>query len=118
MIGVTWLVAGPVHLLVSRLAHAGDDVFAALRSRAAVGSIGLTQLMMLGAFMAGLAAITIGPLSLTTAIMGTRPVMLLLWFTASGFSFRKALRREPGVSRRKQWASASLVTVGVGVMAF
>jgi len=117
MIGLAWLFAAPVHLIVARLAHAGDDVLAALRSRAAVGSVGLTQLMFLGAFLTGLAAITIGPLSLTTAIMGTRPLMLLLWFMASGFSLRKALRREPGQSRRKEWASASLVTVGVGVMA-
>ena len=54
----------------------------------------------------------------TTAIMGTRPVILMLWFMASGFSLRNALRREPGQSRRKQWASAGLVTVGVGAMAF
>jgi hypothetical protein len=37
---------------------------------------------------------------------------------ASGFSVRKALRGQPGQSHRKQWASASLVTAGVGAMAF
>jgi drug/metabolite transporter (DMT)-like permease len=118
MLGLAWLFAAPVHLIVARIAHAGADVGAALRSRAAVGSIGFTQLLMLVAFMAGLGAISLGPLSLTTAIMGTRPVMLLLWFMASGFSVRKALRGQPGQSHRKQWASASLVTAGVGAMAF
>jgi len=118
MLGLVWLFAAPVYLIVARLAHAGDDVLAALRSPAAVGSVGLTQLLFLGSLIAGLAAITLGPLSLTTAIMGTRPVILMLWFMASGFSLRNALRREPGQSRRKQWASAGLVTVGVGAMAF
>ena len=118
MLGLAWLFAAPVHLIVARIAHAGADVGAALRSRAAVGSIGFTQLLMIVAFMAGLGAIMLGPLSLTTAIMGTRPVMLLLWFMASGFSVRKALRGQPGQSHRKQWASASLVTAGVGAMAF
>ena len=118
MIGLVWLFAAPVHLIVARVAHAGSDVGAALRSRAAVGSIGFTQLLFFFAFMSGLTAIALGPLSLTTAIMGTRPIMLLLWFMVSGFSVRKALRREPGQSRRKQWASAALVTVGVGAMAF
>lgn len=118
MIGLTWLFAAPVHLIVARAAHAGADVGAALRSRAAIGWIGFTQLLMLGALLSGLAAIAVGPLSLTTAIMGTRPVMLLLWFMASGLSVRKALSHDSGRSRRKQWASASLVTAGISAMAF
>ena len=118
MVGLTWLFAAPVHLIVARLNHAGDAVRAVFRSRPAIGSVGLTQIIMLLAMFSGLAALTIGPLSLSTAIMGTRPVMLLIWFMASGFSFRKALRPEAGHPMRKQWASAGLVTVGVGAMAF
>jgi uncharacterized membrane protein len=121
MIGLTWMFAAPVHLIVARVSNAGADIKAVFRSRPALGSVGLTQLLMLGAMSTGLAALTLGPLSLSTAIMGTRPVILLIWFMASGFSLRSALRRgprEPHESRRKQWASASLVTVGVGATAF
>ena len=118
MVGLTWLFAAPVHLSVARFAHAGKDVRAVFRSRPAIAWVGLTQIFLLLAMLSGIAAVSIGPLSLSSAIMGTRPVILLLWFMASGFSFRKVIRSEPGQPRRKQWASASLVTVGVGAMAF
>jgi uncharacterized membrane protein len=118
MLGLSWIFAAPIHLVVARVAHAGADVGTALRSRTAVGWIGFTQLILFVSLLSALAAIAIGPLSLTTAIMGTRPVILLLWFMASGFSMRKLLRREPGSSHRKQWASAIFVTIGVGAMAF
>ena len=79
-------------------------------------------LVLVGAFSLvslGLAAIAIGPVSLSSAIMGTRPVLLLLWAMASGLSFRQTLRsRQGGGPPRARWASACLVTVGVGVMAF
>ena len=119
MIALTWLVSAPIHLGISRVTHVGPAIRTALRSPSAVGMMAASQIAMFIAIIAGLIAITIGPVSLSTAIMSTRPVMLLIWAVASGFSVRDVLRREPQRGgMRSKWASASLVTVGVGVMAF
>jgi uncharacterized membrane protein len=118
MMGLTWLFAAPTHLIAARVAHARAEVGRVLRSRGAVGWIGFTQLLMLVGLLSGLTAIAIGPLSLVTAVMGTRPILLLLWFMVTGFSIRKRLCREPGQFPFRQWGSASLVTFGIGMMAF
>jgi drug/metabolite transporter (DMT)-like permease len=119
MMSLMWLFAAPGYLVAARIAHAGGDIRATLRSAAAVGHIGATEVAFLVAVIAGIGAIAIGPVSLSSAIMGTRPVLLLLWAMASGLSFRQTLRsRQGGGPPRARWASACLVTVGVGVMAF
>lgn len=119
MVGLAWLVSAPIHLLMGRVTHAGHEMRRVLGSVSAVRMIGVTQIMFVIAIFSGIAALTLGPVSLATAIMGTRPVMLLLWVVVSGFSVRDALRRKPEHGQmRSKWASASLVTVGVGAMAF
>jgi drug/metabolite transporter (DMT)-like permease len=118
MAGLAWLFAAPTHLIAARVAHARAEVGRVLRSRGAVGWIGFTQLIMLVALLSGLTAIAIGPLSLVTAVMGTRPIVLLLWFMVTGFSIRKLLRREPGQFHVQQWVSAIFVTLGVAAIVF
>lgn len=119
MMSLTWLFAAPGYLVAARIAHTGEEIRATLRSVPAVGLIGATQVAMLIAMIAGLAAIAIGPVSLSTAIMGTRPVLLLLWVVASECGLRDALRRRrERCLGRTRWASAGLVTVGVGAMSF
>jgi drug/metabolite transporter (DMT)-like permease len=119
MIGLSWLFAAPFHFIAASVTHSGSEVRRVLRSRPAFGMVGLTQVMILIALFSGLAALSIGPVSLTTAIMGTRPVMLVLWVLASGISFKRAASGTgPRKPLRARLASASLVTVGVGVMAF
>ena len=119
MVGLSWLFSSPTYLVAARIGHAGEDIRAALRSVPAMGHIGAAHVVMLVSILSGLAAIAIGPVSLSSAIMGTRPVFLLLFVMASGFGFRDAMRRghRHGLPRTS-WASASLVSVGVGVMAF
>lgn len=119
MVGLAWLVSAPIHLVMARTAHVGHEMRRVLGSIAAVRMIGITQVAFVIALFSGIAALTLGPVSLATAIMGTRPVMLLLWVVVSGWSVRDALRGKPEHGQmRTKWASASLVTVGVGVMAF
>ena len=86
----------------------------ALRSRPALVSIGIAQVVIFFAFMVSFMAFELGPVSLSTAIMSTRPVLLLFWVAASGMSVRAVLGKREGRSR---WVSASFVTAGVGVMA-
>ena len=119
MVGLVWLFAAPVHLLAARITHAGSDIRQVLRSRPAIGMVGITQAMMVVAIFSGLAAITLGPVSLATAIMGTRPVLLVIWVLASSLSFKGAVKGSgQGKALRTRMASASLVTVGIGVMAY
>jgi drug/metabolite transporter (DMT)-like permease len=120
MVATAWLFAAPGHFLAMRLSNNGvQNVRAVFRSRSAVGWVGLTQIAMVIAIFSGLAAMTIGPLSLSTAIMSTRPVMLVLWVLASGISFKRAASGGAGRGpMRSRVASASLVTAGVGAMAF
>jgi uncharacterized membrane protein len=120
MVATAWLFAAPMHFIAMRLTNAGvENVLAVFRSRSAFGWVGLTQAAMVIALFSGLTAITLGPLSLSTAIMGTRPVMLVLWVLASGISFKRAASGGAGRGpMRSRMASASLVTAGVGAMAF
>ena len=119
MVGLAFMFSAPIHLIIARAAHAGTKMRMVITSRNAIGMMGVTQVVFLIAVFSGVTAVTLGPVSLATAIMGTRPVMLLLWIMLSGLSLRGALNRksEPG-KMRSRWASASLVTVGVGMMAF
>ncbi|MCY4449436.1 MAG: EamA family transporter [Chloroflexi bacterium] len=86
----------------------------ALASRPALISTGVAQVIILFAFVVSFMAFEQGPVSLSTAIMSTRPVLLLFWVAASGMSVRAVLGKREGRSR---WVSASMVTAGVGVMA-
>jgi drug/metabolite transporter (DMT)-like permease len=120
MLALAWLCAAPVHFAVMRLTHEGvENVVAVFRSRTAFSWVGLTQLGMLIAISSALMALTLGPVSLSTAIMSTRPVLLMLWAVASGISLKHVITA--GANRgpiRLRMASASLVSLGVGAMAF
>ena len=119
LVALSWLFAAPVHFAAMRFSRGGvESVVAVFRSRVSLRWVGLTQLGMVVAIFAGLAALSLGPVSLSTAIMSTRPVMLVLWALASGISFKRAA--SGGIARgpmRTRIASASLVSVGVGAMA-
>jgi uncharacterized membrane protein len=119
MIGLAWMVSAPIHLIIARITHSGREMRKVLGSRDAMRMLSVTQVAFVIAIFSGTLALTLGPVSLATAIMGTRPVMLLLWVVVSGFSVRDALRHRPEHGGMKnKWAAASLVTVGVAVMAF
>ena len=94
------------------------NVRRALTSRPALIAIGASQAIILVAFFVSFMAFDLGPISLSTAIMSTRPVLLLFWVVASGMSVRAVLGRRTSFGQgRARWASALLVTAGVGVMA-
>ena len=118
MYAVSWMFALPGVLLAARVSSMAP-VVAALRSRRALLAVALAQAPLLVAFWTGLTAIEQGPVSLATAIMSTRPVLILLWVAAAGLSLRRMFeKREPLRESRARWSSAALVTAGVGAMAF
>ena len=113
MYAVSWAFSVPVLAgMAWSVNRAG--VREALGSRPALFSTGVAQVVILFAFMVSFMAFERGPVSLSTAIMSTRPVLLLFWVAASGMSVRAVLGKREGRSR---WVSASFVTAGVGVMA-
>ena len=94
------------------------NVRKALASRPALILVGVSQAILLVAFVASFTAFVLGPVSLSTAIMSTRPVLLLFWVVVSGISVRAVLGRRTSFGEgRARWVSALLVTAGVGVMA-
>ncbi len=118
MYAISWLFAFPGVMVAARVSGMGQ-VASALRSKGALTLVGLAQVVIVFAFWCGLTAIDQGPVSLSSAIMSTRPVLLLLWVAATGISLRRMLdRREPRREVRARWGSAVLVTAGVGAMAF
>jgi drug/metabolite transporter (DMT)-like permease len=119
MIGLSWVVASITNLIIARVAHAGHEMRRVLGSGRALRMVSLSQVAFTVALFSGIAALSLGPVSLVTAVMGTRPVMLLLWIAISGLRIRGVLTRrseQGGIGFK--WASASLVTAGVAVMAF
>ena len=117
MYALSWTFAFPCLMAAGRLSGM-DRVTSAFRSKNALAVVGLAQAVLLLAFISSLMAIEHGPVSLSTAIMSTRPVLLLLWMAATGLSLRRVVeRREPFREARVRWGSAFLVVAGVGVMA-
>lgn len=117
MYAVSWAFSAP-WLMGTSLLRNPSGLYRALTSRPALVSTGSAQAIILFAFMAGLTAFELGPVSLSSAVMSTRPVLLLFWVVATGMSVRAVLGRRTsfGVGRAR-WVSALLVTAGVGVMA-
>ena len=120
MYAITWVCASPGVLLAARMSGGFGSVRAGLRPGPGLALIVVAQATMVFAFWAGLTAFEQGPVSLISAIMSTRPVLVLLWAALAGVSLRQALRRrEPGSEARwarARWSSAGLVTMGVGAM--
>ena len=118
MYAISWMFALPGVLAAARVSSMAP-VLTALRSRRALLAVALAQAPLLVAFWTGLTAIEQGPVSLATAIMSTRPVLILLWVAAAGMSLHRVFeKRETFREARARWGSAALVTLGVGVMAF
>ena len=113
MYAVSWMFSIP-WLMGTSLLRNPSGLHRALTSQPALISTGVAQALILFAFIVSFMAFELGPVSLSTAIMSTRPVLLLFWVAASGMSVRAMLGRREGRSR---WVSASFVTAGVGAMA-
>ncbi|MCY4583234.1 MAG: EamA family transporter [Chloroflexi bacterium] len=117
MYAVSWTFSIP-WLMGTSLLRNPSGLHRALTSRPALISTGAAQAIILIAFLTALTAFELGPVSLSSAVMSTRPVLLLFWVVATGMSVRAVLGRRTSFGEgRARWASALLVTAGVGVMA-
>lgn len=109
----------PVYFAAVLLSRSWAEAKQTIRNRSALSITGLALSAQLVAFVTGMAALALGPVSLASAIMGTRPLIVLVYMTFVGF-FLPRILSEPS-SRNSLMAkgtAAVLVTVGVGTMAF
>jgi len=109
----------PVYFAAMFLSRSWAKAKQTIGSRRALSITGLAIGAQLIAFVTGVASLSLGPVSLASAIMGTRPVMVLVYMTVVGFLLPRVFS-EPSTKRSlmAKGTAAVLVTVGVGTMAF
>jgi drug/metabolite transporter (DMT)-like permease len=109
----------PVYLAAVLLSKSWAETKRTIRNRNALSITGIAVGAQVIAFIAGMAALALGPVSLASALMGTRPLIVLVYMTFIGF-FLPRILSEPSSrsSFMAKGTAAVLVTVGVGTMAF
>ncbi len=115
---ISSVASAPVFVLVVRAFRAWPEVRLAARRPGTMALIGSAHGMICMAFMTGLWAFELGPVSLSSAIMATRPVMLLAYVTLLGLlAPRVVAERDTGSAALEKGGAAALVTLGIGAMA-
>ena len=112
------LASAPAFALVVHAFRAWPQVHMAARRSGALALVWSANGMIFLAFITGLWAFELGPVSLSSAIMATRPVMIMVYVTFLGVLASRGLaeRNTAGATLEKGTA-ATLVTVGIGAMA-
>ena len=118
MFALMWVFALPGHVLATRAAGRFSAVRQVLATPRSMAWIAMAQVPLLIASLAWLWAIALGPVSLVSAMVGTRPVLLLVWAVAVGVNYRGVVHeRQAPMGLRSKWAAAVMVTLGVAAMA-
>jgi drug/metabolite transporter (DMT)-like permease len=108
----------PVYFTAVLFSRSWAEVKQTVRNRSVLSITGLAISAQLICFVTGMAALALGPVSLASAIMGTRPLIVLVYMTFVAF-FLPRILSEPSnrSSLMAKGTAAALVTVGVGTMA-
>ena len=110
--------SAPAFVLAVHAFRAWPQVKLAASRSEALATIWSAHGMIFVAFITGLWAFELGPVSLSSAIMATRPVMLLAYVTLIGvLAPRVVAERSEGSAVLEKGGAATLVTVGIGAMA-
>jgi len=116
---LSWIASAPAVILAAHTLRAWPEVRLGASS---IGSLVTTlsaHVMMLLSFVTGFMAFALGPVSLSSAIMASRPLMVLAYVTLMGIFLPKILaERTSKLAVAQKSLAASLVTMGIGVMAF
>ena len=111
--------SAPAFILAVHTLRAWPDV---RRGANSIGSLVTTlsaHVILLSAFVTGFMAFTLGPVSLSSSIMASRPLIVLVYATLIGIFLPKVLAEKTSSRAMMQKGlAASLVTLGVGAMAF
>ena len=115
---ISSIASGPAFVGAVHAFRAWPQVQMAARRSGALATIWSAHGMIFLAFITGLWAFELGPVSLSSAIMATRPVMILAYVTLIGvLAPRVVAERNEGGAVLEKGGAATLVTVGIGVMA-
>ena len=115
---ISSLATAPAFALAVHLFRAWPEVRQAARRSGALGTIWSAHGMIFLAFITGLWAFELGPVSLSSAIMATRPVMIMAYVAVVGvIAPRVVTERISADAVLEKGASAALVTVGIAAMA-
>ena len=115
---ISSVATAPAFALVVQVFRAWPEVRLAAGRSGGLSLIWSAHGMIVIAFIAGLWAFEMGPVSLSSAIMATRPVMILVYVTLVGLHAPRGVT-ERGSERAvvEKSGAAALVTVGIGAMA-
>ncbi|MBI2856227.1 MAG: EamA family transporter [Chloroflexi bacterium] len=116
---LSWVASAPAFVLAAHMLHAWHDVGMGASSIGSLVTTMSAHAMLFAAFVSGFMAFALGPVSLSSAIMASRPIIVLAYATLVGIFLPKVLAER--TSRRamlEQGLAASLVTLGVGAIAF
>ena len=109
---------GPAFALAVHALRAWPEVRLAARRPRALATIWSAHGMIFIAFLTGLWAFELGPVSLSSAIMATRPVIIMVYVTAVGLLAPRVVAEQSSERAFLEKAgAATLVTVGIGAMA-
>ncbi len=112
------LASAPAFALAVHAFRAWPQVQLAARRSGALALVWSANGMIFLAFITGLWAFELGPVSLSSAIMATRPVMIMLYVTFLGvLASRGIAERNTAGATLEKGTAATLVTVGIGAMA-
>ncbi len=112
------LASGPAFGMAVHAFRAWPQVQVAARRSGALALVWSANGMIFLAFITGLWAFELGPVSLSSAIMATRPVMIMVYVTFLGVLASRGLaERNTSGAILEKGTAATLVTVGIGAMA-
>ena len=115
---LAWIGSAPAIAVAAHALRGWNQVKMGISSRRAVSTTLSAHILLFVACISAYMAFAIGPVSLSSAIMASRPIIVLAYATLVGFFIPKMLAEKTSgrVVLQKSFA-VSMVTVGVGVMA-
>ncbi|PZC47750.1 MAG: Permease of the drug/metabolite transporter (DMT) superfamily [Chloroflexi bacterium] len=113
------IASAPVFALAVHHFRAWPDVRRALAQPKVVAIAASGHFMLFLAFIVGLLAFTMGPVTLSSAVMASRPLVVLGYVAVINVAFPNLMtERLMGSGFLRKGLAAAMVTAGVGAMAF
>ena len=115
---ISSVASAPAFALAVQAFRAWPEVRLTARRSEALATVWSAHGMIFLAFMTGLWAFELGPVSLSSAVMATRPVMILAYVTLVAVLVPRGItERNSEQAALEKGGAAALVTLGIGAMA-
>ena len=118
MYGLSWVVAAPAYTMVLWATGSTREARTLITTARVAVPAGIGAVAMFAAFVTSFYAFESGPVTLASAIMSIRPLLVLAWVVLVGVRLARVWKGQVAYrSLRAQGVAAVLVTVGVTTMA-